>query len=310
MAIDMWSLGCIVAELALGQPLFPAENEHDLIIRIVSALGLPPASVMAIATRRKTFFDAEFLPLKQGANATAQIAAKAAADAEAAASGIPNHSTAPYYVPPSGTMPPANPLAVVLAKQDPALIDFVTRCLTWNPSDRMSIAEAWNHPWLRNARPGPPPMVLAAQQAAASSSSAASSDASAAASASSSSSSSETVASATLAAAASAATGGVSSSTAEQADSPKQSAMSRATGGGSPLSAGSSSSSSTTSSPSAGDVAAAAHHHAHHHHPAPVVTYSFEELAAGLRALYIGAPPPSTSGAPAVAGYDKAAYQK
>lgn len=27
MAIDMWSLGCIMAELYTGYPIFPGENE-------------------------------------------------------------------------------------------------------------------------------------------------------------------------------------------------------------------------------------------------------------------------------------------
>jgi serine/threonine protein kinase len=30
MAIDMWSLGCILAELYTGYPLFPGENEASV----------------------------------------------------------------------------------------------------------------------------------------------------------------------------------------------------------------------------------------------------------------------------------------
>jgi dual specificity tyrosine-phosphorylation-regulated kinase 2/3/4 len=29
MAIDMWSFGCIIAELYTGYPIFPGENEVD-----------------------------------------------------------------------------------------------------------------------------------------------------------------------------------------------------------------------------------------------------------------------------------------
>jgi dual specificity tyrosine-phosphorylation-regulated kinase 2/3/4 len=29
MAIDMWSFGCIIAELYTGYPIFPGENETD-----------------------------------------------------------------------------------------------------------------------------------------------------------------------------------------------------------------------------------------------------------------------------------------
>lgn len=30
MAIDMWSLGCIMAELYTGYPIFPGENEASV----------------------------------------------------------------------------------------------------------------------------------------------------------------------------------------------------------------------------------------------------------------------------------------
>ncbi|MBA0611900.1 hypothetical protein Godav_012551 [Gossypium davidsonii] len=38
-AIDMWSFGCIVAELFLGLPLFPGASEFDLLRRMVEILG-------------------------------------------------------------------------------------------------------------------------------------------------------------------------------------------------------------------------------------------------------------------------------
>ena len=41
-AIDMWSLGCILAELYTGYPLFPGENEAEQLACIMEALGTPP----------------------------------------------------------------------------------------------------------------------------------------------------------------------------------------------------------------------------------------------------------------------------
>ena len=38
-SIDMWSLGCIAAELFLGLPLFPGSSEYNQISRIVEMLG-------------------------------------------------------------------------------------------------------------------------------------------------------------------------------------------------------------------------------------------------------------------------------
>ncbi|KAI3708274.1 hypothetical protein L2E82_37440 [Cichorium intybus] len=39
-AIDMWSFGCIVAELFLGVPLFPGALEFDLLRRMIKILGV------------------------------------------------------------------------------------------------------------------------------------------------------------------------------------------------------------------------------------------------------------------------------
>uniref|UniRef100_A0A2P2M3Z2 non-specific serine/threonine protein kinase n=1 Tax=Rhizophora mucronata TaxID=61149 RepID=A0A2P2M3Z2_RHIMU len=40
-AIDMWSVGCILAELLLGQPLFPGESGVDQLVEIIKVLGTP-----------------------------------------------------------------------------------------------------------------------------------------------------------------------------------------------------------------------------------------------------------------------------
>ena len=39
MAIDMWSLGCILAELYTGYPLFPGENEVEQLACIMEVRG-------------------------------------------------------------------------------------------------------------------------------------------------------------------------------------------------------------------------------------------------------------------------------
>jgi len=40
-AIDIWSLGCVAAELLLGQPLFPGESGVDQLVEIIKVLGTP-----------------------------------------------------------------------------------------------------------------------------------------------------------------------------------------------------------------------------------------------------------------------------
>ncbi|VAH10359.1 hypothetical protein VPH35_004998 [Triticum aestivum] len=40
-AIDLWSTGCVMAELLLGQPLFPGESGVDQLVEIIKVLGTP-----------------------------------------------------------------------------------------------------------------------------------------------------------------------------------------------------------------------------------------------------------------------------
>ncbi|KAK4792154.1 hypothetical protein SAY86_022589 [Trapa natans] len=56
-AIDMWSFGCIVAELFLGLPLFPGASEFDLLHRMIKILGeQPPDYVLKEAKNTSKFF--------------------------------------------------------------------------------------------------------------------------------------------------------------------------------------------------------------------------------------------------------------
>ncbi|XP_044481848.1 dual specificity protein kinase YAK1 homolog isoform X2 [Mangifera indica] len=56
-AIDMWSFGCIVAELFLGLPLFPGASEFDLLRRMIEILGAqPPDYVLKEAKNTSKFF--------------------------------------------------------------------------------------------------------------------------------------------------------------------------------------------------------------------------------------------------------------
>lgn len=40
-AIDIWSAGCVLAELLLGRPLFPGESGADQLVEIIKILGTP-----------------------------------------------------------------------------------------------------------------------------------------------------------------------------------------------------------------------------------------------------------------------------
>ncbi|KAF7994708.1 hypothetical protein HCN44_004180 [Aphidius gifuensis] len=55
-AIDMWSLGCVVAELFLGWPLYPGSSEYDQIRYISQTQGLPTEHMLNHASKTTKFF--------------------------------------------------------------------------------------------------------------------------------------------------------------------------------------------------------------------------------------------------------------
>lgn len=117
-SIDMWSLGCILAELYTGFPLFPGENEADQLACIMEVLGPPPAAVLELATRRRLFFDSKNTPRT-----------------------ITNSKG-------KKRKPHSKTLAAVLGCNDEDFVNFLTLCLDWNPESRVSPDEALRHSWL------------------------------------------------------------------------------------------------------------------------------------------------------------------
>lgn len=116
--IDMWSLACVLAELFTGEPLFAGENESDQLGCIMEVCSLPPASVLEAATRRRLFFDSKNNPrnLVNSKNKRRRVGSR--------------------------------PLSVILNCDESDFIDFLERCLEWDPRLRMTPDEAIRHPWL------------------------------------------------------------------------------------------------------------------------------------------------------------------
>mmetsp|Transcript_24520 Transcript_24520/g.36071 ORF Transcript_24520/g.36071 Transcript_24520/m.36071 type:complete len:1122 (-) Transcript_24520:233-3598(-) len=55
-AIDMWSLGCVCAEMFLGLPLFPGVSQHNQLTRIVDMLGAIPDYLIQNGKNGTKFF--------------------------------------------------------------------------------------------------------------------------------------------------------------------------------------------------------------------------------------------------------------
>lgn len=117
-AIDMWSLGCILAELYTGYPLFPGENEVEQLACLMELVGPPPDDLIAVASRRRLFFDSRGNPRC-----------------------ITNSKG-------RKRKPGSKNLAMALQCTDTQFIDFISRCLEWNPKRRMTPSEALYHSWI------------------------------------------------------------------------------------------------------------------------------------------------------------------
>ena len=56
-AIDMWSFGCIMAELFSGIPLFPGESEKEQMSLLLEVLDVPSQEVIRMSDYAHKFFD-------------------------------------------------------------------------------------------------------------------------------------------------------------------------------------------------------------------------------------------------------------
>ncbi|XP_073994298.1 dual-specificity tyrosine phosphorylation-regulated kinase 3 isoform X2 [Rhodnius prolixus] len=138
--IDMWSLGCILAELLTGFPLLPGEDEADQLACIIELLGMPPQKLLDSAKRAKNFISSKGLPR--------YCKATTLPDGSTVLSG--GVSRRGKHRGPPGSVELRTALK---GCDDPLFVDFVRRCLDWDPDTRMTPASALRHGWLRRRLP-------------------------------------------------------------------------------------------------------------------------------------------------------------
>ncbi|XP_061387161.1 putative dual specificity tyrosine-phosphorylation-regulated kinase 3 homolog [Musca vetustissima] len=141
--IDMWSLGCILAELLSGRALFPGENEADQLACILEVLGMPPKHLLANSKRAKMFFNSEGYPryctVRNMSDGTVVL--------------VGGQSRRGKTRGPPGSKSLSKALD---GCNDPLFLNFIRGCLEWDPEKRLTPAEALKHPWLRRRLPKPP----------------------------------------------------------------------------------------------------------------------------------------------------------
>ncbi|KAF8636499.1 hypothetical protein AX17_003314 [Amanita inopinata Kibby_2008] len=122
MAIDMWSLGCILAELYTGFPIFPGENEQEQLSCIMEVLGIPDKDFVNRSSRKKLFFEP---------NGTPRVVVNTKGRRR---------------------RPGTKTLSQVLKCNDEEFVDFISKCLVWDPERRMKPQAALRHPFVTAGR--------------------------------------------------------------------------------------------------------------------------------------------------------------
>ncbi|GJJ09571.1 negative regulator of the PHO system [Clathrus columnatus] len=125
-SIDVWSCGCIFAEMIQGTPLFRGRDNQDQLLHIMKIIGTPD--------------DRTLRKIAQEAN-------------------LPPDSVMKPF-----PKLPKVPWQNILTKASPQAIDLLDRLLQFDPNERLTAAEALTHPYFTGSVPGPSPGLAYPQQ--------------------------------------------------------------------------------------------------------------------------------------------------
>jgi mitogen-activated protein kinase 15 len=163
-AVDMWSLGCILAEMLCGKPLFPGTSTMNQLEKILEVTGMPPQSdVDAIQSAFAATMLQSLPPVRKRCGSRARGLARRARARRLGRSvrtrsrlkGLPSAGLRARSAPRTPSPLPA-PLSSARPRRSlggsfsasPDAVDLMNRLLEFNPAKRISAEGALKHPYL------------------------------------------------------------------------------------------------------------------------------------------------------------------
>ncbi|XP_053122694.1 homeodomain-interacting protein kinase 4 [Hemicordylus capensis] len=148
--VDVWSLGCVMAELHLGWPLYPGNNEYDQIRYICETQGMPRPALLNAARKARLFFKrgqhAEVVNswlLKSPSEYLADTQVKSVERRKYVLKSLDQMETVNVH---KMIYPDTEALAEYFDLR--SMVELIKRMLTWDSHERITPSAALKHPYI------------------------------------------------------------------------------------------------------------------------------------------------------------------
>ncbi|XP_007536773.1 homeodomain-interacting protein kinase 4 [Erinaceus europaeus] len=152
--VDVWSLGCVMAELHLGWPLYPGNNEYDQVRYICETQGLPKPHLLHAARKAHHFFKRSPHPdttspwqLKSSADYLAETKVRPLERRKYMLKSLDQIETVNGGGA-AGRLPFPDREALAEHADLKSMVELIKRMLTWESHERISPSAALRHPFV------------------------------------------------------------------------------------------------------------------------------------------------------------------